>query len=104
MQVKNRSIGRPVEEDLRSPREEHCIPQPILPWPLGVFSRRIKILPHAGWINMLIPLVPAPVHHFCQSWIVMVAFELGVGEAGRGSGVALLGEFGVGSEVGRGWC
>ena len=92
------------------PREEHGIAQPILPGPQRIIPRRIEVLPHTRGIDVLVPLIPAAVDDFGQARVVVVAFEVGVREAGGGGGFALGGKLSVSGEVGGGgivggrWC
>lgn len=49
---------------------------------------------------MLVALIPAPINYLRLAGIIIEAFEFGIRQAGLTRGLALLGEFSVGSEIG----
>lgn len=55
-------------------REEKGIPLCVSSHALGIVSARIKLLPHARWENMLVPLVPSPIDDLGEVGVVLGAF------------------------------
>jgi hypothetical protein len=68
--------------ELRSPRrKEERIPLTVLLPTIRIIFRRIKVLPHAHGIDVLVLLIPPTVHNFEQSRIAVETFQFGVGDS-----------------------
>lgn len=66
-----------IIQHLLASKKEY-IPLRILSYPVRVVLRRIKVLPYASWKDMLISLIPPPIHDLCQVWIIVRTFEVRV--------------------------
>lgn len=103
-----------IHDGRTSPPEKHGVPIPILlDTPFIIFLLGwVEFLPTTRGIDMFIPFIPPPIHHFCQIRILAKTFQVGV-RSGRGeldgfglfnlSGGLQVALFGVGWSGRVGW-
>lgn len=98
-EARRRKVPR-SETASSSSREEHGISHAVFARPLRIIPRRIEVLPQTGRVNVLVALVPPPIDDSGQRWVVVVSFELRVGNSGFDGDLALGGQLGMGCEMG----
>jgi hypothetical protein len=56
-------------------REEKGVASRVPPDLLGVILLRVELLPHVGRVDVLVALIPPPIHHLGQCRVVRRPFE-----------------------------